>query len=281
MDILNIQGITKQYPKFRLDDVRFRVPGGSVVGFIGENGAGKTTTLKAALNLIRPDSGKVEYFGKDVRTLSEREKAGIGMVLDDVCLPDSVKVREISPILSGLIPTWDGERFSELTAAFSLPPDSAVGALSKGMKMKAGLAAALSHRANLLLLDEATSGLDPVARDEVLDLLYAFVKDENHAVLMSSHIVEDLEKICDYVVFIHEGRIVFEKSTDQLREEFALFKGSDEQLRALPPGAVIRIRRTPFSLSALVNRKAAGTRFPLERASLDDIMLFYIKGESR
>lgn len=281
MDILNIRNLCKHYPSFVLDDVSFSVPGGSVVGFIGENGAGKTTTLKAALNLIRPDGGSVEFCGKEVGTLSEREKAGIGMVLDDVCLPDSVKVREISPILSGLICTWDPARFEALTASFQLPPDSTVGALSKGMKMKAAIAAALSHHARLLLLDEATSGQDPVARDEILDLLYDFVKDDQHAVLMSSHIVEDLQKICDYVVFIHEGKIVFQKRADDLREEFGLFMGTDQQIKSLPPGAVIRVRRTPYSLSALVRRKAAGRSLPLERASLEDIMLFYIKGEPK
>ena len=222
----------------------------------------------------------VEFCGKDVRALSEREKADIGMVLDDVCLPDSIKVREISPILSGMIPGWDSARFETLTASFQLPPDSSVGALSKGMKMKAAIAAALSHRARLLLLDEATSGLDPVAREEILDLLYDFVQDDRHAVLISSHMTEDLQKICDFVVFIHGGKIVFQKSADELREEFALAMGTDQQLRSLPLGAVLKVRRTLYSITALVNRRIIGDRLPLERAGLEEIMLFYVKGES-
>ena len=282
MDTLKIEDLTKTYPNFTLDNVSFSVPGGSVVGLIGENGAGKTTVLKAALGLMKPDRGRVEIFGKDVATITGAEKSRIGVVLDDVCLPESVTVKKVGNIMGGMIAGWDGARYAELIRRFALPADREIGKLSKGMKMKTAIAVAMSHGAKLLILDEATSGLDPVARDEILDLLYEFVTDDEHAVLMSSHIVEDLRKICDHVVFIHCGKIVFRKTSDELRDGYAVAGCSDEQLALLPQGSVIRVRRTPYSLSVLMDRGVAEKcGLPYERAGIEDIMLFYIKGEEK
>ncbi len=282
MDALKIENLTKNYPNFTLDNVSFSVPGGSVVGLIGENGAGKTTVLKAALGLMKPDRGRVEIFGKDVTTITGAEKSRIGVVLDDVCLPESVTVKKVGNIMGGMIAGWDGARYAELMRRFALPADKEIGKLSKGMKMKTAIAVAMSHGAKLLILDEATSGLDPVARDEILDLLYEFVTDDEHAVLMSSHIVEDLRKICDHVVFIHGGKIVFRKTSDELRDGYAVAGCSDEQLAQLPQGSVIRVRRTPYSLSVLMDRSVAEKcGLPYERAGIEDIMLFYIKGEEK
>ncbi len=277
MDILKIENATKRYNDFLLDNVSFTVPGGSVVGFVGENGAGKSTTLKAISGLVRLDGGRIECFGKDVRTLTESERSRIGTVLDDACLPSSVRLKDVGTIMAGMMKNWDSAAYAALLKKFGLSDALMVRELSKGMRMKAAIAVAMSHHADLLLLDEATSGLDPVARDEILDMLYEFVDGENRAVLVSSHIVEDLEKICDYIVFIHKGRIVFVKSADELREEYGIVSADETVLRALPRGAVLKVRRTPYSTAALVDRRLCG--LAAERAGIDEIILFYAKGE--
>ena len=204
-----VRGLQKKFRGFSLEDVTFSVPRGSVVGFIGENGAGKSTTIKSILGLVRPDAGTLSVFGKETASLSKADRNRVGAVLGETCLPENLNLKDIDAVMRRIFLHWSSSAFFGYADKFSLPRDKKVREFSRGMRQKVSLAVALSHGAELLILDEPTAGLDPVARDEILDILYDFMQSEEHSILISSHIVSDLEKLCDYILFIHEGRIVF------------------------------------------------------------------------
>lgn len=279
MNNVSVRHLTKKYKDFTLEDVSFDVPAGCVVGFIGENGAGKSTTIKSILGLVNPDGGKIQVFGKDAAALSKKEKNAIGAVLGENCLPENLTLRDVSAVMRLIFAGWNEQSFFAYAEKFSLPEDKKIRNFSRGMQQKAALAVALSHGAELLVLDEPTSGLDPVARDEILGFLYDFMQEERRSVLISSHIVTDLEKLCDYIVFIHGGKIVFAEEKDALRERYGIFRGSAEQVAALGKDAVAAYIRGDFGLSALVDRQKAGAGVALDRAGLEDIMLYYARGE--
>lgn len=274
-----IRGLTKRFKDFLLDGVTFSVPAGCVVGFVGENGAGKSTTIKSILGLVRPDGGAIEVFGKPAASLSKGDKNKIGAVLGESCLPENLNLKEVSSVMRSIFEEWNEERFFSFAKKFALPEDKKLRSFSRGMQQKAALAVALSHGAELLLLDEPTSGLDPVARDEILDLLYDFMQDERRSVLISSHIVSDLEKLCDYIVFIHGGRIVFAEEKDALEEKYAVFRGSSQALGALGEEAVVAYMRGDYGMTALVLRDKVPAGTPLDRAGIEEIMLYYVRGE--
>ncbi len=279
MNNVSVRHLTKKYKDFTLEDVSFDVPAGCVVGFIGENGAGKSTTIKSILGLVNPDGGKIQVFGKDAAALSKKEKNAIGAVLGENCLPENLTLRDVSAVMRLIFAGWNEQSFFAYAEKFALPEDKKIRNFSRGMQQKAALAVALSHGAELLVLDEPTSGLDPVARDEILGFLYDFMQEERRSVLISSHIVTDLEKLCDYIVFIHGGKIVFAEEKDALRERYGIFRGSAEQVAALGKDAVVAYIRGDFGLSALVDRQKAGAGVALDRAGLEDIMLYYARGE--
>lgn len=279
MNNVSVRHLTKKYKDFTLEDVSFDVPAGCVVGFIGENGAGKSTTIKSILGLVNPDGGKIQVFGKDAAALSKKEKNAIGAVLGENCLPENLTLRDVSAVMRLIFAGWNEQSFFAYAEKFALPEDKKIRNFSRGMQQKAALAVALSHGAELLVLDEPTSGLDPVARDEILGFLYDFMQEERRSVLISSHIVTDLEKLCDYIVFIHGGKIVFAEEKDALRERYGIFRGSAEQVAALGKDAVAAYIRGDFGLSALVDRQKAGAGVALDRAGLEDIMLYYARGE--
>lgn len=279
MNNVSVRHLTKKYKDFTLEDVSFDVPAGCVVGFIGENGAGKSTTIKSILGLVNPDGGKIQVFGKDAAALSKKEKNAIGAVLGENCLPENLTLRDVSAVMRLIFAGWNEQSFFAYAEKFSLPEDKKIRNFSRGMQQKAALAVALSHGAELLVLDEPTSGLDPVARDEILGFLYDFMQEERRSVLISSHIVTDLEKLCDYIVFIHGGKIVFAEEKDALRERYGIFRGSAEQVAALGKDAVAAYIRGDFGMSALVDRQKAGAGVALDRAGLEDIMLYYARGE--
>lgn len=276
---IKISGIQKRFKEFGLHDVSFCVPRGSVVGFIGENGAGKSTTIKSVLGLIRADAGTIQVMGKDVASLTRADKNKIGTVLGETCLPENLTLKDINAVMEHIFTSWSKESFFQYAARFSLPRDQKVREFSRGMRQKLSLAVALSHSAEILILDEPTSGLDPVARDEILDLLYDFMQDELHSVLISSHIVSDLEKLCDYIVFIHEGKIIFEEEKDRLYEKYAILKCCEDTLQSLDPASVVAYRIGEFGAGALVLRDKVPRDLSLERASIEDIMLYYLRGE--
>lgn len=273
---IEIKNLTKHYGGFTLDNVSFGVPCGSVVGLIGENGAGKSTIIKSLLGVINTDGGEILFDGVPLGRLGKNQRQLTGVVLDDVSLPSAVNLRELNAVMKNMFSRWDEQTFFALTERFRLPRDKKTGEFSKGMKMKTAIAAALSHGAETLILDEPTSGLDPVARDEILDILYDFMQNSGHAVLISSHITSDLEKLCDYVVFIHGGKVAVSGEKDALLEEYAVYGGN---ISDLDPAAVVRVRRRNYGADALVKKSMIPPSFGTEKTTLEDIMLFFVKGE--
>ena len=275
-----VRDLTKRFPDFTLDRVSFQVPKGRIVGFIGENGAGKSTTINLILNELKRDGGTVELLGRDPADPAARTE--VGVVFDACNFPEVFTPRDVERVLSGVYPAWDGQAYRGYLERFGLPEKKRVKALSKGMKMKLAISAALAHKPKLLILDEATAGLDPVVRDEILDLLLDFIQDEEHSVFFSSHITSDIQKIADYVVLIHQGQIVFEEEKDVLLDRYGVLrcpKGTE-----VDRSDYIVRRETGVSAEYLVrDRAAAGREHPkavADAASLEDIMLFYIKGEA-
>lgn len=273
---IEIKNLTKHYGGFTLDNVSFGVPRGSVVGLIGENGAGKSTIIKSLLGVINTDGGEILFDGVPLGRLGKNQRQLTGVVLDDVSLPSAVNLRELNAVMKNMFSRWDEQTFFALTERFRLPRDKKTGEFSKGMKMKTAIAAALSHGAETLILDEPTSGLDPVARDEILGILYDFMQNSGHAVLISSHITSDLEKLCDYVVFIHGGKVAVSGEKDALLEEYAVYSGN---ISDLDPAAVVRVRRRNYGADALVKKSMIPPSFATEKTTLEDIMLFFVKGE--
>lgn len=277
-NILELKDLNKQFTDFRLKDVSFSLPAGSIMGFIGENGAGKSTTIKLILNLLRPDSGSINVFGQDYRAHESEIKERIGLVFDENNFPEYMGPKDVDKVMRHVYKGWDRDMFFGYVKRFSLPLDKTVKEYSRGMRMKLAIAVALSHNARILLLDEATSGLDPLVRDEILDIFLEFIQQEDRSILVSSHIVGDLEKVADYITFIHQGRIVFSSPTYELKERYGLLRCTAQQLETLEQEAVYGCRKSAFGVEALVDWQKAGG-FELEPASIEDIMLYTIRGE--
>ena len=276
-----VSGLTKTYQDFVLDHVSFTVPSGSIVGLIGENGAGKSTTINAALGLIQKEDGVVSILDKEELDGDIKEK--IGVVFDGSNYPEILSPRKLNRVMKNIYGTWDEPVYLRLLKQFSLPADKQIKQFSKGMKMKLAISAAFSHHSRLLILDEATSGLDPVVRDDILDMLLDFVQDEEHSILVSSHITSDLEKVADYIVFIHEGKVVFEKPKDELVEQYGIIKCGAAQFDALDKSDIISYRKMDYEWQILVSdRERMQKKYPkalVVPATIDEIMLLYVKGE--
>ena len=273
--ILEVKNICKQYKDFALDQVTFQLPAGCIMGFIGENGAGKSTTIKIIMDLVKKDSGTVTIFGKDNETELKSVKEDIGVVVDECCFPDNLSIQNIRKVMKNIYKNWEESTFQSYIERFSLPEKKPVKDFSKGMKMKLSIAVALSHRPKLLILDEATSGLDPMVREEILGVFLDFIQDETHSILLSSHITSDLEKICDYITFIHQGKIIFTEEKDELLEKYAILKCSKEDLEAVPEDAVKGKKKNQFGIEALVEKEKVNSSFLLEKPSLEEIMLYF------
>jgi ABC-2 type transport system ATP-binding protein len=280
-DALTVSGLTKTYPDFILDHVSFHVPSGSIVGLIGENGSGKSTTVNAVLGLVQKEAGRVSILEKE--ELDDDTKEQIGVVFDGSNYPEILSPKEIHRIMKNIYRSWDGQTYFRLLKQFSLPLDKQIKRFSKGMKMKLAISAALSHHSKLLILDEATSGLDPVVRDDILDMLLDFVQDEEHSILISSHITSDLEKIADYIVFIHGGKVVFSKAKDELTEQYGIIKCGAAQFDALDKSDIIVYRKMDYEWQVLISdRHDMQKKYPkamIVPATIDEIMLLYVKGE--
>ena len=273
--ILEVKNICKQYKDFALDQVTFQLPAGCIMGFIGENGAGKSTTIKIIMDLVKKDSGTVTIFGKDNETELKSFKEAIGVVVDECCFPDNLSIQNIRKIMKNIYKNWEESTFQNYIERFSLPEKKPVKDFSKGMKMKLSISVALSHRPKLLILDEATSGLDPMVREEILGVFLDFIQDETHSILLSSHITSDLEKICDYITFIHQGKIIFTEEKDELLEKYAILKCSKEDLEAVPEDAVKGKKKNQFGIEALVEKEKVNSSFLMEKPSLEEIMLYF------
>ena len=278
---LTISGLTKTYQDFVLDHVSFTVPSGSIVGLIGENGAGKSTTINAALGLIQKEDGMVSVLGEE--NLNKDIKEQIGVVFDGSNYPEILSPRKLNRVMKNIYRSWDEQIYFRLLKQFSLPSDKQIKQFSKGMRMKLAITAAFSHHSRLLILDEATSGLDPVVRDDILDMLLDFVQDEEHSILVSSHITSDLEKIVDYIVFIHEGKVVFERPKDELTEQYGILKCGAAQFDALDKSDIISYRKMDYEWQILVSdRERMQKKYPkamVVPSTIDEIMLLYVKGE--
>lgn len=276
MNAIECRGLTKAYRDFALQDLTFSLPAGCILGLVGENGAGKSTTLKLLMNAIPRDSGEVRVLGTDNQSPAFLEtKQDIGVVLDEACFPEALAPRTLGKIMGYTYTNWDQARYESYLARFRIPEDKKFSDLSRGMKMKLALAVALSHGAKLLLLDEATSGLDPMVREEILTAFNDFTRAEDHTIVLSSHIVSDLEKICDYIAFLHRGRLVLFEEKDRLLEEYALVTGTAQQLAELDPEAVVGQRVSAYGARALVRRRGIPGSFVTEHTTLEDIILFF------
>ena len=281
---IEIKGLCKSYGDFTLRDVDLTVPGGSIMGLIGENGAGKTTTIKCLLGIARPDRGSITVLGRDMAAYGAEIRQDIGVVLDECFYHDTLRPRDLSPILAPIYRGWDRELYRDCLARYGLPENKLIKEFSRGMKMKLSLAAALAHRPRLLVLDEATAGLDPVVREEILEEFLAFIGDEEHAILMSSHITGDLEKAADYITYLHRGQVALTGSKDDIRDRYGRVACTAAQLEQLGPGDLLRVRRGAFGCEGLTaNRAEFQRKYPqllAEPLSLEDIMVFMERGEA-
>ncbi len=282
---IEISGVTKRYDGFTLDNINFNVPVGSIMGFIGQNGAGKSTTIKAILNIIGIDSGKITILGKDHIKDEYAVKSQIAAVFDELPFHEGFNADQICTMFSGLYPNWDREKYYGYLERFGLPRKKKLKAFSKGMKMKLQIATALSHGAKLLIMDEATTGLDPVVRNEILDIFREYLQDETNSILMSSHITSDLEKIADSVTFIDKGKILLSGVKDEILENHGLLKCKREELSQLAPEDYISAQISDFGAEAMVaDRELCRKKYPgllIEKTTLEEIMLFYVNREKK
>ena len=279
MNALEIRGLSKAYDRFKLDDFNLELPMGCVMGLVGENGAGKSTVIKLILDMIKRDEGTVSILGRDNKKDLHLTKEDIGVVLDEVGIPGGMKTGQLDRIMGRIYKNWDSAGFAKCLDMLSVPRDKQFKDLSKGNKMKLGIAIAMSHGAKLLILDEATSGLDPVVRDEVLDMFMEFTRDEGHSILISSHIVSDLEKLCDYIAFLHEGKLLLCEEKDALRERYGLLRCRAEDLKELPEGAVLGKRESAYGVEAMVRRELAPADMDLGPIDIEQIFIFMVKGD--
>ena len=284
-NILELQQVSKTFSKsnFTLDNVSFSLPYGAILGFVGENGAGKTTTIGCILNTITKDGGTVKLFGKEMQDSDTDIREKIGVVYDGDNFPGHWSAEQLSKVMKGFYTNWDDELFGKYLKEFQLPPKQRIKHYSRGMTMKLAIAAALSHHPQLLILDEATSGLDPIMRDEMLDVFLDFVLEEDHSILLSSHITGDLEKVADYITFIHNGRLIMTVSKNDLVYNYAVMRCKESQFLALDRSDMIAYRKRDFQIDVLVaDGKEAQRKYKdvvVDHVSLDEIMLLLVKGE--
>lgn len=280
-NILEIKNLSKKYNEFTLSDVTIALPKGCIMGFIGENGAGKSTTIKLILDLIHRDSGIVKFMGVENTRNNIQMKEDIGVVFDESNFPDNMSAIDVSMVMKHIYKKWDDAVFQSYIKQFSLPLKKVIKDYSRGMKMKLSIAVALSHHASLLVLDEATSGLDPIVRDEILDVFLEFIQDEEHSIFISSHITSDLEKIADYITFIHKGKIVFSEPKDSLLSNYGILKCSNADYAYIDQHIVKGCRKNQFGVEALILKNKLKGNYIIDHASIEDIMLFCIKEESK
>ena len=268
MNALEIKNLTKTYPGFKLDNLNLVLPCGCIMGLVGVNGAGKSTTIKLILGMTAADSGSISILGKDSRENISLSKQDIGVVPDEIGLPGCMTAVQTGKVMRATFNNWDDSLYAETLRKLNLPLDKPFKDFSRGMKMKLGIAVALSHHPKLLILDEATSGLDPLVRDEVIGIFGEFTREENHSVLMCSHIVSDLEKICDHIAFLDNGK------------RYGLIQCTKDELNSLQPSAIIGTKSSPYGEKALVLREALNRNMTVSPVSIEDLFIYMVKGEN-
>ncbi len=277
MNALEITNLTKHFPSFTLDKLSLTLPSGCIMGLIGENGAGKSTTIRLILDILHADGGEIRVLGRDSRECAKLTKEEVGVVPDEIGFPDCMTARQIARMLRATFANWDDAEFARLMKKLALPEDKPFKDFSRGMKMKLGIAAAMSHGSKLLLLDEPTSGLDPVARDEVVELFYDFTRDETHSVLISSHIVSDLERLCDYVAFLHKGKLLLCEEKDRLLDEYCIVRCALDKLDAFSAASVKYKKETPYGAELILPREDVPHGFTSSKVSIEELFVVMAK----
>ena len=284
--VIKVKNVSKRFSDFEVKDVSFEVKKGFVTGFIGANGMGKSTTIKLIMNLLKPDSGEISIFGLDYQKHEREIKQRIGFVYDEHVFYENLTLQEMKKIVQPIYEKWDEELFQQYVTEFHLPLNKKLKTYSKGMQMKASLAIALSHHADLIIMDEPTSGLDPVFRRELLSLLRNIVQDSEKTIFFSTHITSDLDRIADYIVFIHEGQLVFSKEFYEIEEQYVLVKGGLELLDADTTKSFVSIQQSGQMFVGLSAHKEDvmklfGDLAVYEPASLEDILFYTKKGAEK
>lgn len=280
---LCIKGLTKTFDNFKLDNINMVIPKGSIMGLIGENGAGKTTLIKCILNLIKKDSGNINVFDFDIDNSDGIYKEYVGVVFDECLFNEIYNSRDINRIFKGIYKNWNESEFFSYIKKFNIDEKKKIKEYSKGMKMKLSIAVALSHNAKFLILDEAMSGIDPIVRNEILDIFMDFIQNDENSILISSHITSDLEKICDYITFIHNGEIFASRNKDLFIEEYGILKCGNDEFQNIDKEDILSVRKNNFNVEILVDKKYKMKNkyknFIIDNVTLEDIMMFVIKGE--
>ena len=284
-NVIELNNVVKDYGDFKLDNISFTVPKGSVCGFIGQNGAGKTTTIRLMLEVIKADSGEIKLFGEDVKGNAPRLREDIGVVYDEMGFHEFMTGKDINIMMKHIYKNWDENVFFDYLKKFSLPSKKKCRDFSRGMRMKLQIAVALSHNAKLLVMDEPTAGLDPIVRNEILDIFREFVLEEDHSIFISSHITGDLEKIADEVVFIDGGKLFLQGNKDEILERHGVLKCRKDEIDSISKSLIVGVQEGAFGVDVLINdMKAAAKLYPelvIDRTSLEEIMLFYVASARR
>ena len=274
---IEIKDLIKQFDNFMLGPINLTIPKGTIVGYIGQNGAGKSTTIKLLLGLLNKDSGEIKILD-EINPNSVALKDKLGIVFDDLLVPEEMTLVDVEKFCSRVYSKWNKNSFYKFKEKFNLPDKKIIKNYSRGMKMKLSMAVALSHNAELLILDEATSGLDPIVREEILDLLLDFMQDENHTILISSHILSDLEKVADYIAFINDGKILFMETKDELKENYGICTLSNEEVASIDEEAIVGRRIHSFGQELLVKKNLIPNGIIFQKPSIEDIMIYFVKG---
>ena len=282
---IEIRDLTVKYDGFTLDHINFDVAKGSIMGFIGQNGAGKTTTIKSLLNIIKRDEGSIKMLGLDNIKDEYAIKEQLSAVFDELPFDDQLNAKDLNFILRDVYREWDSNLYKGYLDRFGLPMKKKFGDFSKGMKMKLQIAAALSHNAKLIVMDEATTGLDPVVRNECLDIFFEYLQDENHSILMSSHITSDLEKVADSVTFINKGKILLTGYKDDVLDTHGVIKCKKADYKEIEPADIVSARITDYGAEIMVSDKAMCRNkysgLALDNTTLEEIMLYYVNAEKK
>lgn len=279
MNAIEIKGLTKHYDGFSLDNISFTLPMGCILGLAGENGAGKSTTIRCILNAVRPDAGDIQVLGRSNQTDFTHTKEDIGVVLDNVSFPNALTARQVGKVMSKTYQNWNADLFERYRKRFDLPENKCFRDFSRGMKMKLGIAVALSHDPKLLILDEATSGLDPVIRDKVVELFYEFTRDEQHSILISSHILSDLEKLCDYIAFLQKGKLLLCEEKDELLSRYCMVQGTLDDIYNIDQSKILSEKHTAYGASAILRREDAPHGMQTSPIGMEELFIAMVKGE--
>lgn len=279
MNALEITNLSKSFPGFQLDRINLALPSGCIMGLIGENGAGKSTIIKLILDMIHKDSGNITILGRDNEKDLRLTKEDVGVVLDEAGIPGCLTPEQVERVMRHTFRSWNHREYYRLLEKLSIPSYRPFREFSRGTKMKLGIAIAMSHGSRLLLLDEATNGLDPLVRDEVLEMFSEFTRDEDHSILISSHIISDLEKLCDYVAFLHKGKLLLCEEKDLLLARYGILRCTRGQLQALSPAAVRYKKESPYGMEALVLRNAVSADMEVSPVSMEELFIFMVREE--